>query len=146
MNPRRYKRPPRTIPGSTEDILSFLDAYGVQDKDVHSARQDKRGSASKMPVDKGNRGERRMTLDLHGQTSDQAARSIRSAVYSCRDHGIRELLVIHGHGVHSAPEDGPVLKNLFHNMLENELALHVRDFRSGLPREGGEGVTLVWLK
>jgi DNA-nicking Smr family endonuclease len=63
----------------------------------------------------------------------------------CRDRGIRELFVIHGHGVHSAPEEGPVLKNLVRDMLENELSDRVRDFRAGIPREGGEGVTLVYL-
>jgi DNA-nicking Smr family endonuclease len=86
-----------------------------------------------------------MTLDLHGKTSDEASRSLRMMMETCRDHGIRELLVIHGRGHHSSSDEGPVLKTLVYSMLNNELKLRVKDFRTALPREGGEGATVLFL-
>jgi DNA-nicking Smr family endonuclease len=136
------KRAPRTIPGSTGDILSFLDRHGTQDKDAVAAKGAK---AAKKPVEKGKGGALRMTLDLHGRTSDEASRQLRSTLEWCRLHGIRELLIVHGQGRHSAPEDGPVLKNLVRDMLDCELRLQVKEYRTALPRDGGDGATVVFL-
>jgi DNA-nicking Smr family endonuclease len=144
------KRTPRTVPGTTEDILSYMDAHGTRNKDgfapasggsAASAPEKSRGSA----VRRKKGGVLRMTLDLHCLTSEEATCRIRCAIDSCRSRGIKELLVIHGRGLHSGYNEGPVLKNLVRRMLDNELVLNVKDFRSGLPREGGEGVTLVFL-
>jgi DNA-nicking Smr family endonuclease len=139
------KRPPRTVPGSTEDILAYLDKYGVQDKDRVSSAPAKRARLQ-FPIEKLSNGTLRLRVDLHGLIADEAERRFRFAVQFSLEHGIRELLVIHGHGVHSAPSEGPVLKNLVRMMLESELCDRVRDYRTGVPKEGGEGVTVVYLK
>lgn len=138
-----YSRPPRTIPGSSEDILAFLDRHGTQNKDAFVAKEEK--PATKR-IKKGKGGIPRMTLDLHGQTGEQAARRMRLIFDSCGDHGVKELLVIHGRGHHSSVQERPVLKKLVHDMLDFELNLRVKDYRGASPREGGDGATLVFLR
>jgi DNA-nicking Smr family endonuclease len=137
----KQTHPPRTIPGTTEDILSYLKEHGVRDKDQEVPRV----KPLKPAIQKGKGGRLRLTLDLHGKTSDEASRSLRVMLQTCREHGVRELLVIHGRGHHSSMNEGPVLKTLVHSMLENELKLSVKDFRTALPREGGEGATVFFL-
>jgi DNA-nicking Smr family endonuclease len=138
------KRPPRTVPGSTGDILAFLDRYGTQNKDAFAAAPAKPASVKRVEKVKG--GALRMTLDLHGKTVDQASERVRSTVESCGRRGIKELLIIHGQGHHSTQQDGPVLKKLVRDMLDNELNLRVGGYRAALPREGGDGATVVFLK
>jgi DNA-nicking Smr family endonuclease len=138
-----WRRLPRTVPGSTGDILSFLAAHGTRDKDSAGDCPERIAPRS---AERRKGGMRRMTLDLHGLTSDEASQSIRDAVASCVKRGVRELLVIHGRGLHSVINEKPVLKRLVLGMLENDRSLNVRGFRGGLPREGGEGATLIYLK
>jgi DNA-nicking Smr family endonuclease len=142
MKPSNYQRPPRTIPGSSEDILAFLDKHGTQNKDAFA---EKAPAPAKKKIEKGKGGIPRMTLDLHGQTSEQASMRIRLTFESCRHHGVRELLIIHGQGRHSNLQEGPVLKKLVHDMLDYELKMQVREYRSASPREGGDGATMVHL-
>ena len=142
MKRLRYKRPPRTVPGTAEDILSYVDAHGTRNKDECAPKPEKPRVSD---IARGKGGVLRLTLDLHGLKSDEASRRVRYAIDSCKRRGIKELLVIHGRGRHSGCNEGPVLKNMVHRMFENELALSVRDFRIGLPREGGEGVTVAFL-
>jgi DNA-nicking Smr family endonuclease len=136
-------RPPRTVPGTAEDIMSFIAAHGTRDKDSERPPVKKKVS-HKAERRKG--GVLRMTLDLHGLTSDEASGRIRLTIEECLRRGVKELLIIHGRGIHTGPAEEPVLKSLVRRSLENELALLVRYFRGGLPREGGEGATLVLLK
>jgi DNA-nicking Smr family endonuclease len=133
--------PPRIIPGTTEDIFAYLKEHGVRDKDQAVPR----AKPVKPAIRKGKGGRLRMTLDLHGKTSDEASRSLRAMLQTCREHGVTELLVIHGRGHHSSMDEGPVLKTLVHSMLDNELKLSVKDFHTAIPREGGEGATVLFL-
>jgi DNA-nicking Smr family endonuclease len=134
-------RPPRTIPGTTEDILAYLKEHGVSDKDISAPSHRK----AKPNFQKGKGGILRMTIDLHGKTCDEASRALRAMIETCKEHGIRELLVIHGRGHHSSMDEGPVLKTMVRSMLDNELKLRVKDFRTALPHEGGEGATVLFL-
>jgi DNA-nicking Smr family endonuclease len=142
MKQYHYHRPPRTVPGTAEEIMDFLAEHGTRDKDAHAPVLAKR---SRTRAEKKKGGILRITLDLHGLTSDDASRRVRFTVDSCRSRGIKELCIIHGRGIHSGPNEGPVLKNLVRGLLENELAMGVTRFRDGLPREGGEGVTIAYL-
>jgi DNA-nicking Smr family endonuclease len=138
----RYQPPPpRTVPGTTGDILSYLEAHGTRNKDSAASVP----APARPKIEKGKGGVLRRTLDLHGLTSDEASRRIRQTIDSCKEHGVRELLIIHGRGSHSTFNEGPVLKNLVLELLDNELRLSVQSFRPGLPREGGEGVTVAFL-
>jgi DNA-nicking Smr family endonuclease len=134
------RRPPRTIPGTSEEILSFLDAHGTEDKDRRAA-----AAARYRAVQRKRAQEVRVTVDLHGLSSDQAERRILAAVESCGGN-TREILLIHGRGRHSRSEEGPVLKTLVHHLLDGRLRDRVRRFRPGTLSEGGEGATVVFLR
>jgi DNA-nicking Smr family endonuclease len=60
--------------------------------------------------------------------------------------GIKELLVIHGWGRHATATESGVLKKLVLDMLEYRYKLSIRGYKTALPRQGGEGATLVTLK
>ena len=127
------------------DILSFVDKYGVFNKDKYSnGEKTKSPVSSKRIVNK--KGQPRETLDLHGLKSAEASQKLRFTVDRCSEHGIKELLVIHGIGYHSVQNGGPVLKEMVRQMLDNELCLHIRDYRTAIPKEGGDGATLVYLR
>lgn len=142
MMKRLAQRPARFVQGTDRDILEYLEQHGTHDKDsaVTAARDGVRARSGRRE-----RGGHRVTLDLHGLTSEEASRRLRCAVGSCRERGVKELLVIHGWGRNSPPGRGPVLKGLVEDVLGNELRLQVRDFRKGRPREGGDGATVVYL-
>ena len=127
--------------GSADEILSHIEKFGVDRKDTENGN-DKRHSS------RGNRRTRphRMTLDLHGLRSDDAARRLRDALDRCRETGMRELLVVHGYGLHSDPNEGPVLKKLVRDMLDRELRPKYRTYRTASIRDGGEGATLVAVR
>ncbi len=124
--------------GSDDLILSYLDKHGVMDKDALSGQKKANRNTSRKLS--------RLVVDLHGMKSDEAAGKIRKVIAECREKGRKELLIIHGKGYHSDPVEGPVLKKLVRDMLEKELGNSVRDYRSALPKDGGEGATVVYLK
>jgi len=127
---------------SRSEILAYLDRHVTIDKDATSAR-----GRGRKPASTGGRGRAsRRTLDLHGMTEDRAVVALRSALQRYCEQGINELLVIHGKGWHSDIAGGPVLKRLVHAMLENELRDKVRRWQPAIPRDGGEGATLVRLR
>jgi DNA-nicking Smr family endonuclease len=121
------------------EILRYIEEHGVVDKDAS-----RRGAAPRKQAQSRNRNAPRRTLDLHGKTQRQAIGLLHQALRRCRAHGVRELLVIHGRGVHSAM-DGPVLKQAVRDALDRRFASLVRSWRPGAPREGGAGVTLITL-
>ena len=134
-------RPPRTVPGTSEDILAYLQEHGVRDKDAVLPRK----KPIQTTIKKGKGGIPRMTLDLHHKTVEEASRSLRAMIDTCKQHGVRELLVIHGRGHHSSMNEGPVLKTLVRTMAENELRLQIRDFRTAASIDGGDGATILLL-
>lgn len=126
----------------TNRILKYLDEYGVVDKDriVDSHRSERKS------IIKSSKKTLRLTLDLHGMTESEATRKIRATFDGIGNRGIKEILIIHGKGYHSAPDQGPVLKKLVRSMLENELCGCVRNFSAAPVRDGGDGATLVFLR
>jgi DNA-nicking Smr family endonuclease len=127
----------------SDDILRYLDTHGVVDKDaVFGRKKKKRGTGGRK---RGARA-RREVLDLHGDRADTAEMRLREAVHRCHRRGMKELLIIHGQGLHSDPSEGPVLKRLVRTMLEHELAPFVTDIIPARPREGGGGAVVVRLR
>jgi len=121
-------------------ILEYIDRHGVVDKDSIMQRKPnvkKIRTRKRAP---------RITLDLHGMKTIEAQQKVRLTFESSRNKGIREILIIHGRGFHSDPNEGPVLKKLVREMLENELRSLVCKFQTAVPRDGGEGATLVYLR
>lgn len=86
-----------------------------------------------------------MTVDLHGLRTGDALRQLKWAIEHGRATGMREVLVIHGYGLHSNPDEGPVLKRAVRDLLENELYNQVSSYRGAAPRDGGDGATLIAL-
>jgi DNA-nicking Smr family endonuclease len=59
---------------------------------------------------------------------------------------MRELLVIHGYGKHSNPNEGPVLKKLVRDLLDNDYRPKYRSYRTANSNDGGDGATLIAVK
>jgi len=124
------------------EILRYLDTHGVVDKDV---RSDPRTVRRQCRTEKSKAG-RRLTVDLHRKTEAEAERILRDSVQRCRLDGIKEMLVIHGKGLHSRPGEYGTLKNMVRQMLENEFSPFIRDYHTASAGDGGEGATLAVLK
>ena len=83
------------------------------------------------------------TLDLHGNTQEQARERLMRFLVSCVDHDIRCVRLIHGQGFGS--RDGePVLKNALRRWL-TQLAM-VQAFVQCRDDQGGAGAMDVLLK
>ena len=123
-------------------ILRYLDAYGVRNKDGASGVSASRCSSG---ISKTIKGRFRKTVDLHGLTSDEAELRLARAIEECRKKGIAELLIIHGWGQHSDPATGGVLKKMVRDNLEYRYNMAIRSWKTALPKDGGEGATLVTM-
>jgi DNA-nicking Smr family endonuclease len=126
----------------TAEILAFLKKFGTRNKDLGTAPVKKKPSTRSV----NSRGQPRETVDLHGMRSEEASQRLRFIINRCVDNGVKELLIIHGVGYHSVLSGGPVLKDMVRSMLDNELFLNVRDYRTAIAKDGGEGATLVYLR
>jgi DNA-nicking Smr family endonuclease len=86
-------------------------------------------------------------MDLHGLTVQQAIAALRDEIDRCVAAGVAELLVVHGYGLHSKPGEGGALKTAVKQYLE-ELsdAGKIRSYISAIPKEGGEGATMVRVR
>jgi DNA mismatch repair protein MutS2 len=76
------------------------------------------------------------TLDLRGQRVDEALSRLTSFLNDAVLSGISPLMVIHGHGTGA-------LKSAVRDELSR--GDYPIDFRSGESREGGDGVTVIFL-
>jgi DNA-nicking Smr family endonuclease len=133
------------IAGNRERIVRYLDEHGVADKDACRPAA-RRGKAPNIGLKKTRKGLLRKVIDLHGMTADHAEARLYRAMEASAAAGIKELLVIHGWGRHSNPAEGGVLKKMVRDALEHRYTSMVREYKTALPREGGEGATLVTLK
>ncbi len=127
---------------NSEEIFSFIDKHGVINKDALSDNKKK----IKNKKISSNKRSSREQVDLHGLRAEEAGIRLRITVNSCIDRGIKELLVIHGIGYHSCNQNGPVLKQMVRQMLENEFCCHIRDFKTALPKDGGDGATHIYFR
>jgi DNA-nicking Smr family endonuclease len=126
-----------------EAILRHLDTYGISNKDLSLSKP--ASSTGKKGICKTVKGRYRKTVDLHGLTSDEAEMRLAHAVEECRKKGITELLIIHGWGQHSDPATGGVLKKMVRDCLEYRFTKSIRSWKNALPKDGGEGATLVTM-
>jgi len=125
-----------------DTILRHLDIYGTRNKDLSLFTP---VASRKSGISKTAKGRYRKTVDLHGLTSDEAELRLARAVEECRKKGITELLIIHGRGQHSAPASGGVLKKMVRDCLECRFTKSIRSWKTALPKDGGEGATLVTM-
>ena len=127
-----------------DEILAWIGTHGIADKDAAAARRRFVGSSSSAKIEK-RRGEHRMVIDLHGMRSEEAVDAVRRGLDAARHAGCASVIFVHGKGHHSPSGEGPVLKSLVRGMLENELALQVKDHFDAPPEAGGSGATIAWL-
>jgi DNA-nicking Smr family endonuclease len=134
-------KPKKQNSDMSDVILAHLERFGVEDKD----NRPKNTQKSKKNIYRSDKNVFRYKLDLHGLTSEEARRSIHISLESCRQRGVKEILIIHGIGYHSDVNEGPVLKGIVRAMLENELHHVIRNFKPAPLKDGGDGATIVYL-
>jgi DNA-nicking Smr family endonuclease len=127
---------------NNNEIMKFIARHGVSDKDAFATR----APSGKKTIKKNRRGLLRKIIDLHGMTSGEAEISLFKSFDECKKKGIKEMLIIHGIGKHSDPaEDKGVLKKMVRDNLEIRYRFIVRNYETALPKDGGDGATLVKL-
>lgn len=126
-----------------EIILSYLKKHGIINKDLHLTKNsDKKHRNTTIQQKK----RKRIQIDLHGLRSEDALVTLRQTFERAYRSGVKEILIIHGYGLHSSTSGSPVLKNLVKNELEKQYSHRIQSTRSALPKEGGQGATVVFLK
>jgi len=86
------------------------------------------------------------SVDLHGQRSDEAQKSVERAVRSAQTRGLQTLLIIHGRGLGSGPS-GPVLRDVVVSTLTGDrVGDAVLGFCTAPPQHGGAGALMVQLR
>jgi len=110
------------------DQLDFERAGGAQKSVIKKLR------TGKLAVER--------TLDLHGQTVEQARRHLADFMEECRQFGYRHILIVHGKGYRS--QSKPVIKPLVNYWLRQ--ADEVLAFCSAQPKDGGTGAVYVLLR
>lgn len=83
------------------------------------------------------------SLDLHGMTSDEADKALRSFVEEALSSGLEKIAIIHGKGLHSDGGVG-VLRDVTLSVLDEMGAC--REVSMAKPACGGAGVTWAILK
>ncbi|HIF70144.1 MAG: Smr/MutS family protein [SAR324 cluster bacterium] len=101
-----------------------------------SPRKSKRKSSPKHPDE---------TIDLHGKTQEEAIRMVQNFVKTSHTHGLRNVLIITGKGLHSGTQ-GPVLKHSVEQWLQRNGTPYLQEFHDAPPRHGGSGAIWVRLK
>ncbi len=77
------------------------------------------------------------TVDLRGLRAHEAVSMAEQFLDRCVGSGLRVAFLIHGHGTGA-------LRQVLRDSLKS--SAYVERLRPGEPREGGDGVTVVWLK
>ncbi len=85
------------------------------------------------------------TLDLHGETGDDAERAVVRFVRRQHRRGARRLCLIHGKGTHSEGGLGVLQGRVVHALTEGGAAPVVEAFASACPELGGSGALVVQL-
>ncbi|MDR1250473.1 MAG: Smr/MutS family protein [Treponema sp.] len=136
------KKAPRITAEQKTDILSaWLRINDVVDKDAELFE-------AAAPFEKGERRRRLRSkrpdasLDLHGQTRDEAWLSLDEFFRLSRQQSFEKLLIIHGKGNHSEGE--ATLKRVVQSYIER--CAFAGESGQSTAAEGGSGATWVLLK
>jgi DNA mismatch repair protein MutS2 len=76
-------------------------------------------------------------LDVHGMTVDEALPKVHGYIDDAAKSGIDKVTIVHGRG-----------RGILRDVIRRELASHptIRSFESGGYHDGGDGVTIAYLK
>lgn len=83
------------------------------------------------------------SLDLHGNTTEQARRLLQNFLHEASSQGLRTVQVIHGKGANS-PNGEAILRELTRNWLSGHP--EVLAFCPAPAHQGGSGAALVLLR
>jgi len=95
------------------------------------------------------------TIDLHGQSLDEANNSIKNLILKSFDEGIEKLKIITGKGIHSQNEKDPfvskklgILKYSVPDFLnkDDELTNIIKSLSPATIEDGGEGAFYIYLR
>ena len=95
------------------------------------------------------------SIDLHGQSLDEANNSIKDFILKSFDEGIEKLKIITGKGIHSQNEKNPfvskklgILKYSVPDFLNKDVELIniIKSLSPATLEDGGEGAFYVYLR
>ena len=95
------------------------------------------------------------TIDLHGQSLDEANNSIKNLILKSFEEGIEKLKIITGKGIHSQNKKDPyvskklgILKYSVPNFLnkDDELTNIIKSLSPATIEDGGEGAFYIYLR
>ena len=95
------------------------------------------------------------SLDLHGQTLDEANRIIENFIRKSYEDKVHKLIIVTGKGLHSSNEKDPyvskdlgILKYSVPEFLKNnsELMKIISEIRDASINDGGSGAFYIFLK
>ena len=95
------------------------------------------------------------SLDLHGQTLDEANRIIENFIRKSYEDKVHKLIIVTGKGLHSNNEKDPyvskdlgILKHSIPNFLKNnvELMKLISNISEASIEDGGSGAFYIFLK
>ncbi len=95
------------------------------------------------------------SLDLHGQTLDEANQIIENFIRKSYEEKVHKLIIVTGKGLHSSNEKDPyvskdlgILKYSIPNFLKNnaELMELISNIREASIEDGGSGAFYIFLK
>ena len=95
------------------------------------------------------------TIDLHGQSLDEANNKIKDLILKSFDEGIEKLKIITGKGIHSQNEKDPfvskklgILKHSVPDFLSKDIELKniIKSLFPAAIEDGGEGAFYIYLR
>ena len=95
------------------------------------------------------------SLDLHGETLDEANRIIENFIKKSYEDKVHKLIIVTGKGLHSNNDKNPyiskdlgILKYSIPNFLENntELMKVISNISEARTKDGGSGAFYIFLK
>lgn len=135
-----YRGARRPDPGSR----SALRVVQTEDGDVEGLREGAPPKVLKELRGRKFRAERR--LDLHGLRSGEAVAELEAFVVDQYDRGTRDVLVIHGKGLHSADGVAVLRDAVVATLREGKVAPYVQAFATAHGSIGGRGALAVRLR
>ena len=95
------------------------------------------------------------SIDLHGNSLDEANKIVENFINKNYDQGIKKLIIITGKGIHSNNEKDPyvskdfaILKYSVPEFIKNnnELMKKINDIKEANLNDGGSGAFYIYLK
>ena len=124
-------------------------------KDWENFLSDKQKLENKDQVNKIKNHRLTRTIDLHGQSLDEANNKIKDLILKSFDEGIEKLKIITGKGIHSQNEKDPfvskklgILKHSVPDFLSKDIELKniIKSLFPAAIEDGGEGAFYIYLR